>query len=565
MHNTDWLTHSTSRSPEGLALQKVAEAHGFQECVRKPTRGKYLLDLVLSDISSAITTSVVPGVSDHCIVLCHMNLEISKTVACSSHRFIYSKADWHGLVGELQATDWMPLFDGRSADDMALTLVQNVLNSAKRYIPFRSAPTRKPTHPWINDRCLRFVRLKCEAYGTGGYRNAQKVCSDVIMEAYAAHVARTKQKLRSIPGSSKKWWQVAKDLLLKSSVQSSIPPLLDTSGAWITDAKSKADTFASVWSTNMVLPTLTENEYTTILEMSPPPQMSGFLPIRARNVAATLRGLREDSGTGPDGLSARILKRCHSVLALPVAFLARTILREGRWPRCWTLHWLFPLHKRKAKSDAKNYRGIHLTPQISKVMERVVGKFFLPFMLATGAYGPNQFAYTPKRGLRDSLALNVLEWITALDSGKRIAVYLSDVSGAFDRVDANRLYAVLKSRGLHPQIVRVLSSWLEDRSSVVVVDGCYSDPQRLNNSVFQGTVWGPPLWNCFFESARHSVNSNGYRETVFADDLNSYKVFEGTASDKFMLDSMAACQKSLHRWGEANRVTFDAGKEYFKI
>ena len=75
------------------------------------------------------------------------------------------------------------------------------------------------------------------------------------------------------------------------------------------------------------------NEYTTILEMSPPPQMSGFLPIRARNVAATLRGLREDSGTGPDGLSARILKRCHSVLALPVAFLTRAILREGRWPR----------------------------------------------------------------------------------------------------------------------------------------------------------------------------------------------------------------------------------------
>ena len=43
--------------------------------------------------------------------------------------------------------------------------------------------------------------------------------------------------------------------------------------------------------------------------------------------------------------------------------------------------------------------------------------------------------------------------------------------------------------------------------------------------VFQGTVTGPLLWNFFFEDARHAINECFYKEVVFADDLNAYRVF----------------------------------------
>ena len=69
----------------------------------------------------------------------------------------------------------------------------------------------------------------------------------------------------------------------------------------------------------------------------------------------------------------------------------------------------------------------------------------------------------------------------------------SDVSGAFDRVFADVLVAKLVSTGLHLRSVRVLRSWFADRTAVVVVKGVASDPCILRNSVFQGTVWGPPL------------------------------------------------------------------------
>ncbi len=62
-----------------------------------------------------------------------------------------------------------------------------------------------------------------------------------------------------------------------------------------------------------------------------------------------------------------------------------------------------PLFKRRSKSDPRNYRGIQLTAQLSKAMERFIGGLLLSFLSATIAYGPNQFAYTLGRGARDAI------------------------------------------------------------------------------------------------------------------------------------------------------------------
>ena len=58
-----------------------------------------------------------------------------------------------------------------------------------------------------------------------------------------------------------------------------------------------------------------------------------------------------------------------------------------------------------------------------------------------------------------------------------------------------RLGEKLRSSGLHEKGVKLLLSWLEDRISQIVVGGASSPEEILADSVFQGTVLGPPLWN----------------------------------------------------------------------
>jgi len=123
--------------------------------------------------------------------------------------------------------------------------------------------------------------------------------------------------------------------------------------------------------------------------------------------------LRDDSGTGPDLLPARILKACSEALAKPVLLLTMCILLTGAWPQLWRQHWVAPLFKRKSIYQPDNYRGIHLTAQLSKVVERLLKQLYDPFLSSISAFGPNQFAYMLGRGARDALAFLVLTWTKA--------------------------------------------------------------------------------------------------------------------------------------------------------
>ena len=187
-----------------------------------------------------------------------------------------------------------------------------------------------------------------------------------------------------------------------------------------------------------------------------------------------------------------MLKTCAAVLALPLILPARRILESHQWPQLWTDHWIAALHEKKSVFDASNYRGVHLTSQASKVIERVLGIHLFP-QLIERAFGESQYAYRPKRGARDAVMLYVATWLTMLNNRKKVGVYCSDVSGAFDRVCAARLLQKLSALGLNRDLFGTVQSWLRDRQAFVVVAGDCSAGSVLSNMVYQGTVWGPTL------------------------------------------------------------------------
>ena len=127
--------------------------------------------------------------------------------------------------------------------------------------------------------------------------------------------------------------------------------------------------------------------------------------------AKILSGMKEDSATGPDLLPTTMLRECADVLAKPFRKLALLVLKQGVWPKELMIHWIVPLFKTGAVFQPGNYRGIHLTAQISKAMERFLGSMVMTFACLPTNIGPNQFAYQKSRGARDALAYMVLTWV----------------------------------------------------------------------------------------------------------------------------------------------------------
>ena len=166
-----------------------------------------------------------------------------------------------------------------------------------------------------------------------------------------------------------------------------------------------AETFMEKYS----LANLQENSFSALVHSSAGEAFE-VLPLTQEDAAAVLDKLREDSATGPDMLPTRILRRMSKVLALPLLLLAQTILAAGRWPECWIEHWVVPLYKTKAVFDPRNHRGVHLSAQLSKAVERLIGMLWIPKVSADAVIVTNQFAYRKLRGSH-ALALVVLSWL----------------------------------------------------------------------------------------------------------------------------------------------------------
>ena len=149
--------------------------------------------------------------------------------------------------------------------------------------------------------------------------------------------------------------------------------------------------------------------------------------------------------------------------------------------------------------------------------------------------------------------------------GKKVALYNSDVAGAFDRVSSFLLVKKLRKTGIHSSILRVIADWLRGRTGQVTVHGHTSCEFSLSDMTFQGTVWGPWLWNTFFADVVFPNRSCAFEEIIFADDLNCFRSFDNQVNLDFVLEQLTRVQEEVHKWGSANGVTFEGTKESFHV
>ena len=92
----------------------------------------------------------------------------------------------------------------------------------------------------------------------------------------------------------------------------------------------------------------------------------------------------------------------------------------------------------------------------------------------------------------------VMSWILNVCMNCKTGGYLSDISGAFDRVYKEYLLGKLMSAGVAPVFLDFLSSYLDPRIGQVTIAGALSEAFVMADTIFQGTVLGPCLWNRFW-------------------------------------------------------------------
>ena len=267
--------------------------------------------------------------------------------------------------------------------------------------------------------------------------------------------------------------------------------------------------------------------------------------------------LDKAKATGPDGISARMLKETASTIAPSVTELFNLSLHQQTFPSQWKYAKVVPIPKNSAsKSSPNNYRPISLLPIVSKVFEKYIHSIISDHLDENCPIPTNQWGFQSGKSTTTALISTIHIWLNALDSGNEIATVFFDFKKAFDTVPHSLLIDKLRELQLHPCVIEWISNYLTKRSQSVVINGSTSQPMTIKSGVPQGSVLGPLLFLIYISSICDLPLSSRCRLVLYADDLVLFKVTQTSAD---FLEFQNDINKIV-RWVDANLLTLNSSK-----
>jgi hypothetical protein len=405
--------------------------------------------------------------------------------------------------------------------------------------------------PWFTDKCALACMKKEKAwkkFRTSGkscdknaYEQQKVTCSEIYKEAQSYYKVSIQNKLSEEGGNPKAWWRIVNSVTGDGS-STEIPTLI-SHNVYYDDPKDKAELLKDIFASKATI-----DEAGRVPESLPIRSSKSLnsIKIRAKCVLRKLQKLKTSKATGPDGIPARVLKECASVIYKPLSSLFSLSLKAGIVPLDWKLANVVPIYKSDGKSDPNNYRPISLLSIISKVMESIINDYLRKHLFGSSLISQHQYGFRPKHSTLDLLTSTTQGWENALDKGSEVGIIALDISRAFDRVWHKGLLTKLMSLGIGGQLYRWLRDFLSGRSIRVVLNGQVSSTAKINAGVPQGSILGPTLFLVFINDLSNVVQS---QIDMFADDTTLSAV-SSSRSRLSIYQSLQSDLDNISLWAE---------------
>lgn len=148
-------------------MESLIDVFSLHQLVREPTRGNNILDLILTNTPEIVlSTTVIPGISDHRAVISEMKLGYVKTVGSKCRQvYNYGKANVDGINDAIRA--YLTVFEieaeSTNATHLWSMLKEKLLELRQRYVPsWVMTSRRSKSKPWFSKklRCLSRKKRK---------------------------------------------------------------------------------------------------------------------------------------------------------------------------------------------------------------------------------------------------------------------------------------------------------------------------------------------------------------------------------------------------------------------
>ena len=216
----------------------------------------------------------------------------------------------------------------------------------------------------------------------------------------------------------------------------------------------------------------------------------------------------------PGDLPSAVIKEFSVELAQPLQGVLNNIVKTAKWPDLWKVEYVTPIGKIPQPETEDDLRPIALTPFFSKVMEQFVVKWLLDIIgdkLDIRQYG----------GIKgNSVTHYLIELINFIllnqDNSEPTSVLACfvDFAKAFNRQDHSILITKLSDMGVPSWLLKIIISFLSDRTMKVRYKGQTSSVKKLPGGGPQGALLGLLLFLILVNDVGFENQSNENGEII---------------------------------------------------
>jgi Reverse transcriptase (RNA-dependent DNA polymerase) len=284
-----------------------------------------------------------------------------------------------------------------------------------------------------------------------------------------------------------------------------------------------------------------------------------FLGTSQAEVVSIIRAMQSKSSTDLDGISMKVLKYVALEISFPLAHVINLSLGQGKFPKLMKAGRIVPVHKSGDSKNCDNYRPIALLNTFSKILEKVAANRLVSHLETHKILDLNQFGFQRARNTEHNL-LQVVNFISnEINNGNYCVGVFLDLRKAFDTCSHDILLKKMSHYGVKGVALDWFTSYLQDRTQKVDIEGNLSHSCSIDMSVIQGSILGPIL---FLIQINDLPKSSSLKTFLFADDTQGLKGGKNLAN---LLDDVNHELRKWAVWFMANKMAVNTTKTKYII
>ena len=234
-------------------------------------------------------------------------------------------------------------------------------------------------------------------------------------------------------------------------------------------------------------------------------------------IKQAIKCLKSSKAAGPDGIPPEALKADVETTAGILHGIIGKIWDDEVFPLDWREGFLVKLPKKGDLQECKNYRGIMLLSIPGKVLSRVILERLKEAV--DGRLRDEQAGFRPKRACTDQIATLRIIVEQSLEWNSSLYVNFVDYEKAFDSLDREALWKLMRHYGIPDKFVTLIKKMYEGmKCRVLLRGGQLTDPFEVKTGVRQGCLLSPFLFLLAVDWVVRQTTSgrrNGIQWTLF--------------------------------------------------